>query len=117
MYKGFPGCSVVKNLPASEGVARDVVSNPGRKIPWRRAWQPNQVFLLGKSHRQRSLVGYSPWGCKESYTTEQLCAKFTTSQLSFSFSDISSFNFQVNITLFTIFLRFSEHFHKFSHQL
>ena len=34
------------------------------KIPWRRKWQPTQVFLPGKSHEQRSLAGYSPWGCK-----------------------------------------------------
>ena len=32
--------------------------------PWRRKWQPPPVFLPGKSHGQRSLVGYSPWGCK-----------------------------------------------------
>ena len=32
------------------------------KIPWRRAWQPTPVFLPGKSHGQRSLAGYSPWG-------------------------------------------------------
>ena len=31
-----------------------------RKIPWRRKWQPNPVFLPGESHGQRSLVGYSP---------------------------------------------------------
>ena len=43
-----------------------------RKIPWRGEWQPIPVFLPGKSHRQRSLVGYSPWGCKELDTTEQL---------------------------------------------
>ena len=42
------------------------------KILWRRKWQPTTVFLLGKSHGQRSLVGYSPWGCKESDTTGQL---------------------------------------------
>ena len=30
------------------------------KIPWRKAWQPTLVFLLGESHGQRSLVGYSP---------------------------------------------------------
>ena len=30
-----------------------------RKMPWRRKWQPTPVFLLGKSHGQRSLVGYS----------------------------------------------------------
>ena len=35
------------------------------KIPWRRAWQPTPVFLPGESHGQRSLVDYSPWGCKE----------------------------------------------------
>ena len=35
------------------------------KIPWRRKWQPTAVFLPGKSHGQRNLVGYSPWGHKE----------------------------------------------------
>ena len=35
------------------------------KIPWRREWLPTAVFLLGEFHGQRSLVGYSPWGCKE----------------------------------------------------
>ena len=36
-----------------------------RMIPWRRAWKLTPVFLLGKSHEQRNLVGYGPWGCKE----------------------------------------------------
>ena len=40
------------------------------KIPWRRKWQPTPVFLPGESHRQRSLVGYSPGGRKESDATE-----------------------------------------------
>ena len=40
------------------------------KIPWRRKWQPTPVFLPGKFHGQRSLVGYSPWGNKESDMTE-----------------------------------------------
>jgi len=31
-----------------------------RKIPWRKAWQPTPVFLLGESHGQRNLAGYSP---------------------------------------------------------
>ena len=35
------------------------------KIPWKRKWQPTWVFLPGKSHGQRSLVGYSPWGHKK----------------------------------------------------
>ena len=39
--------------------------NPwGRKMPWKRKWQPTPVFLSGKSHGQRSLVGCSPCGCK-----------------------------------------------------
>ena len=48
-----------------------------RKIPWSRTWQPTPVFLPGKSHRQRSLVGCSPWGRKESDTTEQLHFHFS----------------------------------------
>ena len=40
-----------------------------RKSPWNRKWQPTPVFLLRKFHGQRSLVGYSPWGRKESDTT------------------------------------------------
>ena len=60
--KGFPGGSVLKNLPA--------VQDPGfnlwvRKIPWERKWLPTSVFLPGKFCRQRSLAGYSPWGHKE----------------------------------------------------
>ena len=41
-------------------------------MPWRRAWQPTSVFLPGGSHGQRSLVGYNPWGHKESDTTDRL---------------------------------------------
>ena len=37
-----------------------------------KVWQPTPVFLPEKSHGPRSLVGYSPWGHKESYMTEQL---------------------------------------------
>ena len=40
------------------------------KIPWRRARQPTPGLLPGESHGQRSLAGYSPWGCKELDTTE-----------------------------------------------
>ena len=34
------------------------------KIPWRSKWQLTPVFLLGESHGQRNLAGYSPWGRK-----------------------------------------------------
>ena len=41
-----------------------------RKILWRKEWLTAPVFLPGKSHGQRTLVGYSPRSCKESDTTE-----------------------------------------------
>ena len=65
----FPGGSEVKNLPAMQDTW--VQSLVWEKIPWRRKWWPTPVFLPGESHGQRSLAGYSPWGCKESDTTEQ----------------------------------------------
>ena len=40
------------------------------KIPWGRKWQPTPVFLPEKSHGQKSLVGESPQGCKESDITK-----------------------------------------------
>ena len=43
-----------------------------RKIPWRRKLKPTPVFLPGESQRQRSLLGYNPWSCKESDTSEHL---------------------------------------------
>ena len=59
----FPGGTVVKNLPAS---AEDVgsISGLGRS-PGEGNGSPLQLFLPGESHRQRSLVGYGPWGYKE----------------------------------------------------
>ena len=54
---------VVKNLPANAGDVRDV--GLIGKVPWRRKWQLTPVFLLGKSHGQRSLVGHSLWDHKE----------------------------------------------------
>ena len=36
-----------------------------KKISWRRQWKPTPIFLPGKFHGQRSLVGYSPQGCKK----------------------------------------------------
>ena len=45
----------------------------------RRQWQPTPVLLPGKSHGQRSLVGYSPWGREELDTTERLHFHFSLS--------------------------------------
>ena len=69
---GVPGGSVVKNLPANAG---DSGVRPWvGKIPWRRKWQATPVFLLEKSHGQRSLADCSPWCHKESDTTEYACS-------------------------------------------
>ena len=59
----------LKRLPAMRRPAFDPWVG---KIPWRRKWQPTPVFLPGESHGQRSLVGYSPQGHKESDMTERL---------------------------------------------
>ena len=63
---GFPGGSVVKNLPATKEMW---VQSLGPEDLWRRKCQPTPVFLPGKSHGQRNLSGYSPWHQKESDTT------------------------------------------------
>ena len=68
---------MIKNPPASAG---DVGLIPWvRKIPWRRKWEPTPVLLPEKFREWRSLVGYSPWGCKELDTTERLHFYFLSS--------------------------------------
>ena len=58
----FPGVSEAKESAFN---AEDPDLTPGMgRFPWRREWLPTLVFLLGKSHGQRSLAGYSPWGHK-----------------------------------------------------
>ena len=69
--------STVKRLPAMRETRFD--SWVG-KVPWRTKWQSTPALLPGKSHGRRGLIGYSPWGCKESDTTKRL--HFFTSQLS-----------------------------------
>ena len=56
---------MLKNLPAMQETWVG-------KLLWRREWQPTLVFLPREFHEQRSLAGHSPWGHKESDTTEQL---------------------------------------------
>ena len=61
----------VNNPSAKAGDIEDVGFDLWvKEIPWRRKWQTTPVFLPGESHRQRILVGYSPWGHKESDMTE-----------------------------------------------
>ena len=61
---------MAKNLPATEGDTGGRFDPWVGKITWRRVWQPTPVFLPGKSHGQRSLVGYSPWAHTDSDMTE-----------------------------------------------
>ena len=64
---GFPSGASGKESACSAGDARDSGSIPGSgRFSWRRKWQLTPVFLPEKFHGQRSLVGYSPWGHKES---------------------------------------------------
>ena len=66
----FQAALVVKNPYANEGDTRCRFSPWVGKILQSRKWQPALVFLSGKFHEQRSLVGYSPWGHRELDTTE-----------------------------------------------
>ena len=68
IYLGFPGGSMVKNLPAMQEMQ---VRALGQEDPLEKEWQPTPVFLTGKSHRQRGLVSHSLWGLKESDMTER----------------------------------------------
>ena len=60
---------MIKNLPAMQ---ETWVWYLVKKIPWRREWLPNSIFLPGEFHGQRNLEGYSPWGRKVLDTTEWL---------------------------------------------
>ena len=66
---GFPGGSVGIESACNEG---DPGSTSGWEDPLEKGMAPIPVFLPGEFHGQRSLVGYSPWGYKESAMTEQL---------------------------------------------
>ena len=70
------------------------------KIPQGRKWQPAPLFSPGKSHDRRSLVGHSPWGCKELDTTEQLNNSNHYEMTSFFSSDFfcSNIYFDIDIT-------------------
>ena len=70
MSMGFPGGSVGKNSPASARDQETQVRSLHEEDPLEKEMATHSSILAGKSRGQRSLVGYSPWGCKESDTTE-----------------------------------------------
>ena len=68
---GFPGGINSKESSCQCRRHKGCGFNPWvRETPWRRKWLSTLVFLTGEFHGQRMLVGYSPWGCKASDTTE-----------------------------------------------
>ena len=79
---GFPGSSDGKEYVCQ---CRKLLFDPWvGKIPWRREWLPTPVFLTGEFHEHKSLVGYSPWGCKESYMTERLTLAYLSNPSMFT---------------------------------
>ena len=71
MSVGLPGGSDGKESAWNAGDPGSIPGSGGIN-PWRREWSPTPVFLPEEFCEQRSLVGYSPWGHKESDTTEWL---------------------------------------------
>ena len=65
---------MIKNMtpPVNEGDVIDGFDTWVGKSPWSRKWHATTVSMLGESHGQRSMAGYSSWDRKQSYTTEQL---------------------------------------------
>ena len=72
---GLPGGSVVKNPPASAGDVgvEGVIPGSGRSPGEGNGNTLQYSYLENQSHGQKSLVGYSPWGCKVSDTSEHVC--------------------------------------------
>ena len=70
---GFPGGANGKESTCQE-MQETWVWSVGQEDPLEKEVATHPVLLPGKSRGQRILVGYSPWGCKESDTTEQLSA-------------------------------------------
>ena len=67
---------MLKNLPATREIR---FRSLGWEDPLEKEGLPSPVFLPGESHGQRSLAGYSPWGCKDSDTTGRLALSLTLS--------------------------------------
>ena len=84
--------SISNPLSVSGGQANNMCPHV-EKIPWRKKWQPTPVFLPGNSHGQRSLAGYSPWGCKGQTQLSNCTTTMTKSQpsnLTVGYSGVAS---------------------------
>ena len=69
MFQASPMAQHVKNPPAMQKTQEMHAQFLGWKDPLEKEMATHSVFLLGKSHGEKSLVGYSPKGCKESDST------------------------------------------------
>ena len=68
---------MVKNLTAKQEMR---VPSLDQEDPLERKWQPTPVFLPGKVHGQKSLVGHRLWGLKELYMAEHTCTPLPSSK-------------------------------------
>ena len=83
------GASLVAQMIKNPPACRRTGFNPWvGKIPWRRECQPTPLFLPEEFHGQRSLADPSPWGCKESDTTEQLTLTLSLPSRKAQYSEI-----------------------------
>ena len=92
---GFPRDSVVRNLPANAGDTGDAGSIPGSgRSPGGGHGNPLQYSCLKNPQGQRSLVGYSPWSCRELDTTELLTCYYmeTTANILCSITNMEGCN-------------------------
>ena len=89
------GASLVAQMKKNLSAVRRPGFNPWiGKMPWRREWLPTPVFLPGEFHGQRSLVGYSPWGCKELDMTEWLALSlFSDTNIIFNVDNVYQCSF------------------------
>ena len=62
--------SAVKNVPAIQKIQETQIRSLGREDPLEESMATHSSILAWRTQGDRSLVGYSPWGCKESDTTE-----------------------------------------------
>ena len=88
----FPGNSTSEEPTYHAGLIPESGRSPGERNdnPWRRG-NDNPAFSPGKSHEQRSLVGYGPRGCNESDTDERLSTQHRASKLSRRLLHVSDF--------------------------
>ena len=109
MLWGFPGGASGKEPTCQCRTHKRLGLDPWvGKIPWRRARQPTLVFLPGESHGQRSLVGYSPYGRKESSRhTQRSCSRSYPSPLRDPFPTLfhlASVSLSLPLTFYAFFL-------------